>query len=159
MATVYVECGWADPKATSEAMKAVPAVGMAQAVANSSNNHLCTGIVGHVPLLPVCGFGFKKCPVPPSSTELAETWRPYMLHCIECFGVERCMFASNFPVDKVSCSYTALFNSFKIIVKDFSVEDKKKLFHDNAVRIYRLQIPHQVQTRPGICAYTIVLAA
>jgi predicted TIM-barrel fold metal-dependent hydrolase len=272
VATVYLECGWADPKAKSEAMKAVPEVGMAQAVAKSSNNLLCTGIVGHVPLLegaeevrpalaamveqfpnmrgirdslacregyfpfntttdmayddkfrssfallsefnltydtwlyhdnlpalrdlalafpettiicdhvgspvgfppsdpettfkewapsikeladrcpnvmvklsglgmPVCGFGFEKRPVPPTSVELAEAWRPYVLHCIECFGVDRCMFASNFPVDKVSCSYTALFNSFKIIVKDFPVEDKKKLFHDNAVRIYRLQI-------------------
>ena len=69
-----------------------------------------------------------------------EAWKPYILHCIECFGIDRCMFASNFPVDKVSCSYTSLFNAFKIIVKDFSAEDKKKLFHDNAVRIYRLTI-------------------
>jgi predicted TIM-barrel fold metal-dependent hydrolase len=64
-----------------------------------------------------------------------------VLHCIECFGVERCMFASNFPVDKVSCSYTVLWNAFKRIVDSagFSMEDKRKLFHDNAIRCYSLK--------------------
>ena len=86
------------------------------------------------------GLEFDKMQMPPSSVELAEKWGPYIRHCVECFGVDRCMFASNFPVDKVSCSYTGLFNAFKLIVKDFSYDDKKKLFHDNAIRIYRLDV-------------------
>lgn len=273
VATVYIECGWSDPKAESEAMKAIPEVGMAQGVADRTNNRVCMGIVGHVPLdegadavrealkqlknrypnfrgirhplafreglmkgldnstadkayeqefragfavlkefdltfdtwlyqdnLPmlqdlalefpettiICdhigqpvglppsdpktsfkswaptikeladrcpnvmvklsgvgmapvGLGFQNRAKPPSSTELAEAFKPYILHCIESFGVDRCMFASNFPVDKVSSSYTVLFNAFKIIVKDFTAEDKRKLFHDNAARIYRLK--------------------
>ena len=65
-------------------------------------------------------------------------WKPYVLHCIECFGVDRCMFASNFPVDKVSCSYTVLWNAFKRIVADFSAADKEKLFCGTARAVYRL---------------------
>ena len=75
-----------------------------------------------------CGFDFHLRPSPPSSAELAEAWAPYVLHCIECFGVNRCMFASNFPVDKVSCSYTNLFNAMKRIVSSFSETDKNLLF-------------------------------
>jgi len=90
--------------------------------------------------MPTAGFGFENGAKPATSRELANAWKPYILHCIECFGVERCMFASNFPMDKVSCGYTQLFNAFKIIVQDFSAEDKKKLFHDNAARIYGLKV-------------------
>ena len=50
VATVYIESGWDDPKATSHAMKAVPELSMAQEVADRTSNRLCTGIVGHVPL-------------------------------------------------------------------------------------------------------------
>ena len=72
----------------------------------------------------------------------AEAWGPYILHAIDCFGVDRCMFASNFPVDKVSCSYTHLFNAMKKIVnkKGFSDEDKHKLFFENAAKVYRLKV-------------------
>merc|ERR1711879_192492 len=84
----------------------------------------------------VCGFDFHNYETPPKSDELAKAWGPYILHCIKCFGVERCMFASNFPVDKVSCTYTSLWNAFKIITKDFSSNVRKALFHDNAKRIY-----------------------
>ena len=61
-----------------------------------------------------------------------------MRHCVASFGVDRCFFASNFPVDKVSCSYTALWNAFKRIAADagWSAAEKRKLFHDNAARVY-----------------------
>ena len=271
VATVYIESGWKDPKASNKAMEAVPEVAMAQKVAEDSKNRICTGIVGHVDLsegavdvrhallamiesnpnfrgirdelahregfwpfdttkgkayresfrsgfsvleelnlsydtwiyadnipslrdlaiafprtIIVCnhcgmvglppsdpktaleywkpvihdladacpnvniklsglgmatvGFGFDRRKNPPSSKDLADAWRPFILHCIECFGVDRCMFASNFPVDKVSGGYTQVFNAFKIIVRDFKQEDKQKLFHDNAERVYRLKI-------------------
>ena len=275
IATVCIESGWDDPKATSHAMKAVPEVAMVQGVADRTKQRLCTGIVGHVPLseggdsvraalqkmmdcspnfrgirdelacrndlypleskhyserkaygakfregfavleelgltydtwlypngIPmlrelalafpgvtiICdhmaspvgvppsspeaamaewkpmmkdlatscpnvyvklsglgmastGFGFEKRNKPPNSKELAEAYRPFILHCIECFGADRCMFASNFPMDKVSSGYTQLFNAFKLIVADYSDDDKRKLFCDNAKRVYKLDI-------------------
>jgi predicted TIM-barrel fold metal-dependent hydrolase len=65
---------------------------------------------------------------------------PYYRHCIEAFGADRCMFESNFPVDKVSTSYTVLWNSFKRIAEDYSPTEKAALFRDTAVRTYRLDI-------------------
>ncbi|MEC5407626.1 amidohydrolase [Paraburkholderia sp. MPAMCS5] len=64
--------------------------------------------------------------------------RPFVLHAIEAFGVERCMFASNFPVDKLFSSYDEVFNAFKSITTDFSPAERAALFHYNAERVYRL---------------------
>jgi predicted TIM-barrel fold metal-dependent hydrolase len=64
--------------------------------------------------------------------------RPFVLHAIEAFGAKRCMFASNFPVDKLFSSYDDVFNAFKEITKGFSPDERRGLFHDNAERIYRL---------------------
>jgi L-fuconolactonase len=89
--------------------------------------------------MPLSGFGWHERAVPPSSEELAEATTPYYLSCIEALGVERCMFESNFPVDKVSCSYTVLWNSFKRVVKGFPPDEKAWLFHDTAARAYRIK--------------------
>lgn len=64
--------------------------------------------------------------------------RPFVLHAIEAFGAERCMFASNFPVDRLFSSYDDIFNAFKAITSNFSKSERSALFHDNAARIYRL---------------------
>jgi len=88
--------------------------------------------------MPICGFGWHEQERPPSSSEMAEAMAPFYLWCIEQFGVDRCMFESNFPVDKVSGSYTVLWNAFKRICADFSPADKAALFHDTAARVYRL---------------------
>jgi predicted TIM-barrel fold metal-dependent hydrolase len=88
--------------------------------------------------MPVCGFRWHKRPRPPGSAELAAATEPYYMHCIESFGVERCMFESNFPVDKASCSYTVLWNTFKRLTAAFTRKERAQLFHDNAVRVYRL---------------------
>jgi predicted TIM-barrel fold metal-dependent hydrolase len=85
------------------------------------------------------GFGWHERPRPPSSQELAEATRRYYEFTIEKFGVDRCMFESNFPVDKASCSYTVLWNSFKRLTSGYSASEKAKLFHDTAARVYRLQ--------------------
>ena len=90
-----------------------------------------------------CGFGWHQRATPPSSTELAEAMAPYYLWCIEQFGVDRCMFESNFPVDKISYSYTVIWNAFKRVCRDFSPEDRAALFHDTAVRVYRLRTSHE----------------
>jgi len=86
----------------------------------------------------VNGFGWHERARPPSSQELADATRPYYEHTIEKFGVDRCMFESNFPVDVVSCSYTVLWNSFKRLTAGFSAAEKAALFHDTAARVYRL---------------------
>lgn len=65
--------------------------------------------------------------------------RVVVLDTIEIFGVDRCMFASNFPVDGLIGSFDTIFTGFKSIVQDFSETDRKKLFHDNAIRIYRIE--------------------
>ena len=88
--------------------------------------------------MPRCGFDWSKRTTPPESTELAEAMAPYYLWCVEQFGVERCMFESNFPVDKISYSYTVIWNAFKRISRGFSAEERAALFNDTAVRVYRL---------------------
>jgi len=89
----------------------------------------------------ICGFDWHQRAIPVNSTELADSMAPYYLWCIEQFGAERCMFESNFPVDKMSYSYTVLWNAFKRITKYFSPKDHSALFHDTATRVYRLLTP------------------
>jgi predicted TIM-barrel fold metal-dependent hydrolase len=84
------------------------------------------------------GFGWHERSRPPSSQELAEATRHYYDVTIETFGARRCMFESNFPVDKASCSYTVLWNTFKRIAAGASAAEKAALFHDTAARVYRL---------------------
>lgn len=86
------------------------------------------------------GFGFHKQDRPPDSETLAAAWKPYLETCIEAFGVERAMFESNFPVDRVSCSYGVLWNAFKRHAAGFSADEKRALFHDTAARVYRLDL-------------------
>ncbi|MEO8714188.1 MAG: amidohydrolase family protein, partial [Acetobacteraceae bacterium] len=86
------------------------------------------------------GFDFHLQPLPPSSGELARAWRPWMTECIEKFGVARCMFESNFPVDKAMCGYPVLWNAFKRIAGDASADEKRALFHDTAARFYRIAV-------------------
>ena len=64
--------------------------------------------------------------------------RPFVLDTIEMFGVPRCMFASNFPVDKLFSDFDTLYAAFHQIVEDFSADEIRMLFHDNAARYYRL---------------------
>ena len=86
----------------------------------------------------VNGFDFHENVLPPSSGELATAWRPYMEALIEDFGAGRCMFESNFPVDKAMCSYPVLWNAFKRIASGCSAAEKAALFHDTAAGFYRL---------------------
>ena len=86
----------------------------------------------------VNGRDWEKRDLPPTSDEIAEDQRPYYLHAIECLGPDRCMFESNFPVEKESVSYHVLYNAFKKIAVDFSDGEKDDLFQRTAVRAYRL---------------------
>lgn len=85
------------------------------------------------------GFDFHARPMPPSSTELADAFRPYVETCIETLGADRCMFESNFPADKGSCSYGTLWNAFKRLSAGASRSERSALFHDTAAAVYELQ--------------------
>jgi predicted TIM-barrel fold metal-dependent hydrolase len=89
-------------------------------------------------LMPINGFGFHKRDRPASSDEIVECMAPWVEHAIDCFGVERCMFESNFPVDRQSCSYAVLWNAFKKLVAGRSDADKSRLFLETATELYRL---------------------
>ncbi|UQB80520.1 amidohydrolase family protein [Pseudomonas shirazica] len=84
------------------------------------------------------GFDYHLRQKPPSSETLAMDWAPYILTVIELFGVERCMFESNFPVDKGMFSYSVLWNSFKRLVSDFNSDERTLLFSNNAIDTYKL---------------------
>ncbi|MCH8507080.1 MAG: amidohydrolase family protein [Ectothiorhodospiraceae bacterium] len=90
-------------------------------------------------VMPVNGFGFHKADTPPDSAVLAEATRDWYLYTIDCFGPDRCMFESNFPVDRASVSYGVLFNSFKRLTQDFSTAERQALFRGTAERTYRIE--------------------
>ena len=87
----------------------------------------------------VNGFDFHHRPEPPGSAQLAEAWKPYIETCIEAFGAARCMFESNFPVDKGMCSYPVLWNAFKRLAAGAGAAEKAALFRGTATRIYGLE--------------------
>jgi predicted TIM-barrel fold metal-dependent hydrolase len=84
------------------------------------------------------GYDWHERLVKPSSVELAAALRPYFEWCIEKLGADRCMFESNFPVEKLSTSYVNLWNSFKRITEKYSAGERAALFHDTAARVYRI---------------------
>jgi L-fuconolactonase len=88
--------------------------------------------------MPRLGFDWHARPTPIGSDELAQAMAPLMMYCIEQFGPDRCMFESNFPVDKVSFSHHVLFNAFKRFSQGYSAAERAALFHNTAVRAYRI---------------------
>jgi predicted TIM-barrel fold metal-dependent hydrolase len=84
------------------------------------------------------GYDWHERAVQPVSAELADTMAPYFDFCVEKFGAHRCMFESNFPVDKVSYSYVAIWNAFKRITQRYSATERRALFHDTASRVYKI---------------------
>ena len=84
------------------------------------------------------GYDWHERKIRPSSSELASVLRPYFEWCIDQFGPDRCMFESNFPVEKLANSYIVVWNAFKRITTHYSVAERAALFHDTATRIYRI---------------------
>jgi predicted TIM-barrel fold metal-dependent hydrolase len=89
--------------------------------------------------MPFNGFGWDKRDTPPTSDEFVKAQRRYYDHTIQCFGADRCMFESNFPVDRRSLSYHVLWNGLKKIASRYSETEQASLFYDTAARIYRLE--------------------
>ena len=89
-------------------------------------------------VMPINGFDFHKRDKPPGSDEIVAATGRYYRHTIDCFGVERCMFESNFPVDRRSLSYAVLYNGLKKIAARFSEEEQDAMFRGTATRVYGL---------------------
>lgn len=88
--------------------------------------------------MPDNGFGWDRAERPPTSDELIRAHQRYYLHMLHCFGPERCMFESNFPVDRLSVNYHVLWNAFKKMTMDLSEADKHALFYGTAEKVYSL---------------------
>ncbi len=95
--------------------------------------------VGGLPM-PFAGFKLRMAEADPPSETLAKQWQPYVETVIEAFGADRCMFESNFPVDRFGCDYASLWNAFKILAKGASAVEKTALFSGTAKRVYRVAI-------------------
>lgn len=91
--------------------------------------------------MPRIGFALEQEPKAPDSCALARLWSPYIEAAIESFGTGRCMFESNFPVDRVACSYAVLWNTFKRVTQGFSAAERQALFSGTACETYRLSVP------------------
>ena len=89
--------------------------------------------------MPRTGFDWHSRTKPIGSEELANDMKPFIDHCIDQFGPNRCMFESNFPVDKVSYSYTVMYNAFKRLTTQYSASERADMFHDVAARVYRIE--------------------
>lgn len=88
--------------------------------------------------MPMSGHKWRARDLPPNASDLIDAYSHYYMHAIDAFGVERCMFESNFPVDRVSVSYTSLWNAFKRMTEGFSADERASLFHDTAARVYKI---------------------
>lgn len=88
--------------------------------------------------MPLFGFDFQELSLPPDSKAIAAAIQPYVETCIESFGATRCMFESNFPVDKGCFSYNILWNAFKRLTVGMTDAERAALFHDTAARFYRI---------------------
>ncbi|WP_454754126.1 amidohydrolase family protein [Cupriavidus necator] len=108
-----------------------------QELARRPNVYVKVGGMG----MPVFGFGFEYGARPANSTALAQAWKPLIDACVDSFGPNRCMFESNFPVDKQSCGYTELWNAFKLATLAMSADERAAMFYGTASKVYRLDLP------------------
>lgn len=88
--------------------------------------------------MPWNGFGYDDAERPPTSDELVAAQSRYYDYAIEQFGPQRCMFESNFPVDKCALSYNVLWNAFKKMVSAYSEAERDAMFRGTATRVYAL---------------------
>ena len=103
-------------------------------VAACPNVYMKLGGIG----MPRLGFDWYTRDRPVGSEELASEMASVITPCVEAFGPDRCMFESNFPVDKVSFSHPVLYNAFKRFSKAYSPTERAAMFHDTAARAYRI---------------------
>ncbi|WP_225729033.1 MULTISPECIES: amidohydrolase [unclassified Nocardia] len=85
-------------------------------------------------------YDYLRAAVPPTSKELAALWHPWFDVCIDAFGPRRCMFESNFPVEKMGTGYATLWNTFKRLAAGASDFELADLFSGTASRTYQLTL-------------------
>jgi predicted TIM-barrel fold metal-dependent hydrolase len=88
--------------------------------------------------MPDNGFGWHAAARPPTSDEFVAAQGRYYRHTLDCFGPDRCLFESNFPVDRLSLSYRTLGNAVKKILRDCSPAERDAVFYGTATRVYQL---------------------
>jgi len=88
--------------------------------------------------MPDNGFGWHLADRPATSDEIVSAQAHYYNHTIDCFGPDRCMFESNFPVDRLSVSYRVLYNAFKKIAMQYSDQEQAQMFADTALSTYQI---------------------
>jgi len=98
-------------------------------------SHVCVKLSGL--LMPVVGHDFHRRDQAPEIGEVVDAIAPHIEYALSLFGVDRCLFASNFPMDKVSTSFETLYDAYFQIVSGYSDADKQKLFGDNALKFYQ----------------------
>ncbi len=89
-------------------------------------------------LMPALGFGYEHSASSPTVSELVDRLGPLISHCIEVFTPQRCMFASNFPVDRVSADYSTIVQALLQITASHGAEAQQTMFADNAIKFYRI---------------------
>lgn len=89
--------------------------------------------------MPIVGWDLHHRRAPVSTAQIRDALAPFVEHALACFGVERCMFASNFPMDKVSLGFPSLFDAYRELVAARPQAEQRALFHDNAMRAYDLE--------------------
>jgi L-fuconolactonase len=89
-------------------------------------------------VMSLAAFDFGKAEKPISSEQLAALWRHYTDPCIALFGARRCMASSNFPVEKVACSYGTMWNTFKRLLSAASEDERCAVLSGTASRLYRV---------------------
>ena len=99
----------------------------------------------------MAGYRLHERPEPPTSDDLPRAWEPCMERAIELFGPARCMFESNFPVDKASCSYGVLWNAFKKIAAPLPASAQDRLFYGTAASFYAIYDDGRSVGLPGSC--------
>ena len=87
------------------------------------------------------GFHFEGGGPARTSDELVAAWKPYVRTCLDAFGVERSIFASNFPVERESATYRTLLNAYKKMLQDLSADERRAVFAGNARSFYKLHAP------------------
>jgi predicted TIM-barrel fold metal-dependent hydrolase len=98
------------------------------------NLHIKIGGLG----MPSMGATFHLSESAPTSIQLAEWFQPFVSSCISKFGPERCMFESNFPVDRQYAGFTNIWNAFKICTRNLAYREKIKLFSETSKKVYNL---------------------